>query len=174
MRIGEIAAAVGKGLFAGAIGTAAMTASSTIEQKARGRKASTTPGDAVEKVLPIEIDEEEKESVSNMIHWAYGTAWGAPRGLLAVLGLSAPAATVAHFAAVWGGALVALPRLRAAPPVKEWGAREIAIDAWHHGIYALFTAAAFSWLDRRSRARTERPRRRGERARERITELVAA
>jgi hypothetical protein len=174
MRIGDIAAGIGRVLFAGAVGTAAMTVSSTIEQRVRGRDPSTTPGDAVEKVLPIEIDEEEKESVSNIIHWAYGTAWGAPRGLLAVLGLSSPAATFAHFAAVWGGALVALPRLRVAPPVKEWGAREIAIDAWHHAVYALFTAAAFSWLDRRSRARTERPRRRGERARERIAEPVAA
>lgn len=173
MRIGDIAGAAGKGLFAGAIGTAAMTISSTIEQKARGREASTAPGDAVEEVFPLEIDEEEKEPVSNLVHWAYGTVWGPPRGLLAVLGLPAVAATAAHFAAIWGGALVALPKLRVAPPVREWGAREIAIDAWHHAVYAISAAAAFSWIDRRSRARLARSRGKVEGIRKRITDLAA-
>jgi hypothetical protein len=42
MKLEDIAAAVGKRLFAGAAGTAFMTASSTLEAKLRGRGASTT------------------------------------------------------------------------------------------------------------------------------------
>jgi hypothetical protein len=41
-----LAQGVARGLLAGAIGTAAMTVSSTVEQKLRGREASTAPADA--------------------------------------------------------------------------------------------------------------------------------
>lgn len=37
MKLGDVAADVGKGLFAGVAGTAAMTVSSTLEMKIRGR-----------------------------------------------------------------------------------------------------------------------------------------
>ncbi len=158
MRIGDVASAIGKGLFAGAVGTAAMTLSSTIEQRIRGRQPSTTPVKAVEEALPIDVDEGKEEEISNLVHWSYGTAWGAPRGILAALGLPPPAATAAHFVAVWGAALLTLPRLKATPPVREWGAKEIAIDGWHHAVYSVAAGAAFSWIDRRSRARIRRPR----------------
>ncbi len=172
MRIGDIASAIGKGLFAGAVGTAAMTLSSTIEQRIRGREPSTTPVKAVEEALPVEVDEGKEEEVSNLVHWSYGTAWGAPRGILAVLGLPPPVATVAHFAAVWGAALLTLPRLKATPPVREWGAKEIAIDAWHHAVYAVAAGAAFSWIDRRSRAKVRRPRDAAGRLREVIAQAA--
>jgi len=43
MRIGDLAGSVGKGLAAGMVGTAAMTVSSSLEAKLRGREASTAP-----------------------------------------------------------------------------------------------------------------------------------
>jgi hypothetical protein len=43
-KLGDVAAAVGKGLFAGAAGTVAMTASSTIEMKLRGPRAGVPSG----------------------------------------------------------------------------------------------------------------------------------
>ena len=49
MKLKELAEGVGKGLFAGAAGTAAMTISSTIEMKLRGRQASAVPARAAEK-----------------------------------------------------------------------------------------------------------------------------
>jgi hypothetical protein len=45
--IGVLAGCVGKGLFAGAAGTAAMTASNTIEMQITGRGPSKTPALAV-------------------------------------------------------------------------------------------------------------------------------
>ena len=53
IRLGEVAAAVGIGLAAGVVGTVAMTVSSTLEAKLRGREASTTPARAASKVLGV-------------------------------------------------------------------------------------------------------------------------
>ncbi len=148
-RLGDVAAAVGKGLFAGAAGTAAMTVSSTLEMKLRGRPGSSSPARAAEKVLGVQpVDAKAEARFANLVHWGYGTAWGAARGLIAAAGLSGPAATAAHLAAVWGSEQVMLPALDVAPPLTEWGAQEVAIDAFHHLVYAAATGAAYSLLDR--------------------------
>lgn len=149
-RIGDAAAAAGKGLAAGMVGTAAMTLSSTIEMRLRKRPASTAPADAAAKILGIEpIDDKAKARFSNLVHWAYGTSWGAVCGLL---GLVAPPslAGAGHLGAVWGSELMMLPALGVAPPAKEWGAKELAIDAFHHVVYVTATSLAYAALDRRS------------------------
>jgi hypothetical protein len=70
MKLGDLAADVGKGLFAGAAGTAAMTVSSTLEMKIRGRPPSSAPADAAAKVLGVEPrGEKEQARFSNLIHW---------------------------------------------------------------------------------------------------------
>ena len=149
MRISDLAESVGKGLFAGAVGTVAMTVSSTIEMKVRDREGSSAPADAAGKVLGIQPrNPAGKARFSNVVHWSYGTSWGAVRGMLAAMGLSAPAATAAHFAAIWGGAQVMLPTLDVAPPPWKTPPQELAIDAWHHMVYASATGAAYAFLDR--------------------------
>src|SRR5919198_786098 len=74
---------VGRGLAAGLAGTAVMTISSTIEQKLRGRPPSTAPADAAAKVLGIHSfpSDGAKNAFSNLVHWSYGTGWGAGRAL---------------------------------------------------------------------------------------------
>ncbi len=149
MRIGDVAAAFGKGLFAGVAGTAAMTVSSTLEMKLRNRGASSAPADAAAKVLGVEpVNEEAQARFSNLVHWGYGTAWGGMRGLIAAAGLSGTRATAVHLGMVWGSEQVMLPALEVAPPLTEWGAKEIAVDALHHLVYAVATGAAYSLLDR--------------------------
>ena len=70
MNLGDTAAAVGKGLFAGAAGTVAMTASSTLEAKLRKRGSSTAPADAAGKVLGVQpADEAGAARFSNVVHW---------------------------------------------------------------------------------------------------------
>jgi hypothetical protein len=142
------AASIGRGLVAGAIGTAAMTVSSTIEQKARGREASTAPADAAMKVLGIEgfCDDGARNRFSTLVHWGYGTGWGVPRALSDRAGLSPAAATAAHGGALWGSEQVMLPALGVAPPLWEWGAIEVAIDALHHLVYTVATSAAYEAL----------------------------
>ena len=147
MIIGNLASAAGRGLLAGAIGTAAMTVSSTLEMKLRGRPSSSAPADAASKVLGVEpVDEVAEARFSTLVHWGYGTAWGAVRGLLAGIGLGGRSATVVHFAAIWGGSLVMLPALDVSPPASEMEPTELAIDAVHHLVYVVATALAYRAL----------------------------
>lgn len=149
MKLGDVAADVGRGLFAGLLGTAAMTVSSTAEMKIRGRPASNAPAVAAGKVLGVEPKDEEGEArFSTLVHWGYGTGWGAVRGLVGSAGLEGPAAAAAHFGAVWGAEQVMLPALDVAPPFWTWGAKEVGIDAFHHLVYATATSVAYSVLDR--------------------------
>ena len=149
MKLGDVAAAVGKGLFAGVAGTVAMTASSTIEMKLRGRPASSAPATAAAKVLGVEPKGQSEEArFSSIVHWGYGTSWGAVRGLIGAAGLRGLRANAAHLGAVWGTEQAMLPALGVAPPFWEWGAKEVAIDAFHHLVYAGATGAAYALLDR--------------------------
>ncbi|MEA2322741.1 MAG: hypothetical protein QOD81_2591 [Solirubrobacteraceae bacterium] len=146
--VADLAAAVGRGLVAGAVGTAAMTVSSTVEQKLRGREASTAPADAAAKVLGIEsfCDDAAKNRFSTAVHWAYGTGWGVPRALLRHAGLGPLAAGAAHGAVLWGSEQVMLPALSVAPPLWEWGVTEVAIDAGHHLVYTVAAGVAYEAL----------------------------
>ncbi len=149
MRVGEVAAAVGKGLFAGLAGTAVMTVSSTLEAKLSGRGASSTPADAVKAAFELEPTRERAEQrLGTLAHWGYGTTWGAVRGLLDVVGLRGPAACVAHFATVWGGEQVVLPSLGVSKPTPAYGVIATVTDVFHHAVYAAATSAAYAWLDR--------------------------
>ncbi|MDQ3154449.1 MAG: hypothetical protein M3R63_22925 [Actinomycetota bacterium] len=149
MRVGEVAAAVGRGLFAGLAGTAVMTVSSTLEAKLSGRGASSTPADAVKAAFGLETTSEGAEQrLATLAHWGYGTGWGAVRGLLDAVGLRGPAAGVAHFAVVWGGEQVVLPSLGVSRPTWAYGATATATDVFHHAVYAAATSAAYAWLAR--------------------------
>ena len=144
-----IATAIGKGLVAGFAGTAAMTISSTLEARLRGRAPSSAPARATAKMLGIKEFEDDvaKARFNDLSHWGYGTGWGVARGLLGATGMSPRAATTAHGAAVWGGAQVTLPALDVAPPSVFWGADEVAIDAFHHAVYATATGVAYRLID---------------------------
>jgi hypothetical protein len=148
MSVSEVAANIGKGLAAGLVGTAAMTVSSTLEAKLRRRQPSQAPAKAAEKALGIEQFEnpQAENRFSNLVHWGYGTGWGAVRGLLGSTPLPPKAATAAHGAAVWGQAVVMLPTLDVAPPINLWGKDEIAIDVFHHVVYATATGIAYEAL----------------------------
>jgi hypothetical protein len=143
--VDTLAGAIGRGLVAGVAGTAAMTISSTLEAKLRGRAPSSAPARATAKVLGIkEFDSELAHARFNdLSHWGYGTGWGVLRGLLGATGMSPKAATIAHGAAIYGAAQVTLPALEIAPPAIFWGREEIAIDAFHHAVYAAATGLAY-------------------------------
>jgi len=56
---------------------------------------------------------------------------------------------------VWGSEQVALPALDIAPPAIFWAPREVAIDAFHHTVYAVATGIAFELLSNAPGARTK-------------------
>jgi len=148
-QVENLAGAVGKGLIAGFAGTAAMTVSSTLEAKLRGRAPSDAPARATAKMLGIKEFEDAvaQARFNDLSHWGYGTGWGLLRGLLSAAGLSPRAATAMHGAAIYGAAQVTLPALEIAPPIVFWPKQEIAIDAWHHTVYAIATGIAYELLD---------------------------
>jgi hypothetical protein len=148
---GKLAGSIGKGLVAGLAGTAFMTVSSTVEARLRQRKPSSAPARATAKALGITsfADEIAQARFNDLAHWGYGTAWGVVRGVLDALGLPPGAATAAHGAAVWGSAQVTLPALDIAPPALFWAPREIAIDAFHHTVYATAAGIAYQLLSGR-------------------------
>jgi hypothetical protein len=141
-----LATSIGRGLLAGFAGTAAMTISSTLEARFRGRAPSSAPARATTKVLGIrEFDSEQAYArFSDLSHWGYGTGWGIVRGLLAATGMSPRRATLAHAAAIYAAAQMTLPALEVAPPAIYWGAEEVAIDAFHHAVYAAATGFAYA------------------------------
>jgi hypothetical protein len=143
-----LASAIGKGLVAGFAGTAAMTLSSTLEAKLRGRAPSSAPARATAKMLGIKEFEDARAAArfNDLSHWSYGTSWGALRGLLAASGMTPKAATAVHGAAIYGAAQVTLPALEIAPPAVFWSKREIAIDAFHHAVYAVATGGAYELI----------------------------
>ena len=146
-----LASNVGKGLVAGFVGTAAMTVSSSLEARLRHRAASSAPARATAKVLGIKEFEDDIAAArfNDLSHWGYGTMWGVVRGLLGTTPLSPRAATAAHGAAIWGSAAMTLPLLEVAPPFVFWGKKEVAIDLWHHAVYATATGLAYRMLDGR-------------------------
>ena len=153
----KTATAIGDGLIAGFLGTAAMTASSTIEARLRHRTASSAPARATAKALGIKAFETDlaEARFNDLSHWGYGTGWGVVRGLLGASGMPPAKATAAHGAAVWGSAAVSLPALDVAPPFVFWGREEIAIDVFHHMVYAISTGVAYELVSagRRNGAR---------------------
>ncbi len=140
----RIALGVGAGLLAGVAGTAAMTVSSMLEARLRKREPNSTPSDAAGKVLGVQPrNPAGRARFSTIVHWAYGTSWGAVRGLIGVSGLRDGPATAVHFTAVWGWSLVMLPTLGVAPPPWQQPPAELGIDALHHVVYAGATSAAW-------------------------------
>jgi hypothetical protein len=150
-----VANSIGKGLVAGFAGTAAMTVSSTLEAKLRGRSPSSAPARATAKMLGIKEFEDglAQARFNDISHWGYGTSWGVLRGLLGATGMSPGKATAAHGAAIYGAAQVTLPALEIAPPSPFWPKEEIAIDAFHHAVYAVATGVAYELIDRAANGR---------------------
>lgn len=136
--IAFVAAGIGIGLVSGLVGTLVMTAAQMIEMKISGREPSDTPYKAVKKTFGIEAQTDaDKELVSNVTHYAYGSTWGIPRGLMAVFGIHPAAGTSAHFGTVWGTELSMLPAMDVVEPVTTWKPKAIAEDAMFHAIYAI-------------------------------------
>lgn len=148
--IRRTAQAVGCGLAAGLAGTIAMTASSTLEARLRGRDDSDVPAQAVGAVLGVEAfeDERAKARTSQLAHWGYGVGLGAVRGLLDLAGLGRNTADVVFHGLVWGAEQTMLSTLGLAPAPTRWGAGELATDLVHHGAYSVATNGVYRWLSR--------------------------
>lgn len=146
---GKLGSAVGRGLIAGLVGTAAITLSQMIEKKITKRPRSFAPADAASKALSIEAaNREKRKKFSNEVHWTYGTSWGVARGLISLAGLKGWPATAIHFAAIFYTALTIEPDFEVAPPIHEWSKKEIAISALHHAVYVAAAGLVYDSINK--------------------------
>lgn len=149
VEVEKLAEALGKGLLAGLAGTLAITASQMIESKLTGKGRSSAPADAASKVLGVQpVSEEEKSKFSTLVHWAYGTSWGAFRGLLSEAGIKGWTATASHFGAIYGMAMIIMPSLKVAPPVSEWDSKTLISGGIHHALYSVSAGLVYDALDK--------------------------
>lgn len=149
---GKLGSAIGRGLIAGLLGTAAITLSMKIERMISKKPTSFAPGDAASKALSIEAsDREEWPKFSNEVHWTYGTIWGVGRGLLSLAGLKGWPATTIHFGAIYYTAITIEPDFEVAPPINEWSKKEIAVFALHHVVYTVVAGLVFDAINKNER-----------------------
>ena len=167
--LSKVGGALGRGLIAGLAGTVAITISQMIEMKITGRGNSSAPVKVAGKALGVEprgkadlelekekekenSNQEEKleekveankEKFTQIMHFTYGTSWGIARGFLDLAGVRGAPATLAHFGAIWGAALVMLPAAGASKPITKWPAQQIAVDVLHHAVYAVAAGAVY-------------------------------
>ena len=143
----QTAMAIGKGVVAGLVGTAAMTVSERVEMAVTGREASDVPGQVGAKLLGRHpATEAEMQRLSTQVHWAHGILGGAVRAVLERAGVRGGAASVAHFAALWGGDATLYAALGIAPPPWDWEQDELAADVVHKGVYAAVTGVVYDAL----------------------------
>jgi uncharacterized membrane protein len=132
-----------RGVVAGAVGAAAMTSVQVAYLAASGGEPSSVPGDVGRKV--IDVPRNRRAAFNQAMHVLYGTAWGAPFGLLARPPRRGGGALFG--AAVWGVSLVELPLLGVAAPPWRQSPGSLATDLAFHLVYGTATAAAYEALD---------------------------
>ena len=159
--------ALGRGVLAGAAGTAAMDlllyrryrrdggAQALLEWEfSAGLEdwdGAAAPGQVgrrlVEGLFQIELAPRWARLTNNVMHWGYGLAWGAQYGLVA-----GSLRTLRHGyglvlgPVVFGSGYVVLPLARLYKPIWEYDAQTIAKDLSAHLLYGVATAETFRLL----------------------------
>jgi hypothetical protein len=159
--------AIGRGLLAGAVGTAAMTAWQELASKLRGSGDEAGEGSAegpkdpwedapapakvakrvAEGVFGKRIPPEDVGLVSEAMHWGYGTGWGALYGVLAgTVGRSTPRAGLAFGAAVWASSYAQLVPMGLYEPPWKYPPMVLGLDLSYHLVYGTAVATAYRLL----------------------------
>ena len=85
---------LGRGVLASVAGTAAMTVSSTLEMRVRGRPPSDAPGRAAAQILRVRVEDDPATGrLARLGHVMTGVGLGAARGLVGFAGLREPVAS---------------------------------------------------------------------------------
>ena len=147
-----------RGLAAGLVGTAAMTATTALEKRLRpgldhpvDYDASSHVADAVGTVLRREArSDAESTAYFALAHWGYGPAIGVAHPWL-VERIGEPRATLAFYGGSQAMEMTLFPTIGGTPPPWRWQRDVILTSFAQHAVYALSVAAV-------SRALRSRPR----------------
>jgi len=157
-------AAVGQGLLAGVIGNAIFTGYQALEAKlagGNGAQPEKPPKNWSETAEPAQVGHriaegvfeehvplEKAETMTNVMHWLFGTSWGAVYGIYQetfkqpVVSGAALATTVMAFD------YTVLPAMKLYKKPWEYAPSTLAKDYAKHFVYGFSVAAAYSALDR--------------------------
>jgi len=139
---------LGRGLVASVAGTAAMTVSSTVEMRLRGRPPSDAPGRAAAGLLRVRVDDDPATGrLARLGHVLTGVSLGAARGVVGAAGVREPTASAVFLPISLLPDAVGLSVLGLAPPPWRWGAIDLAVSVGHHAVFALATGAAYAALE---------------------------
>ncbi len=146
-RLDRFAHHLGRGLLASVAGTAAMTVSSTLEMRLRGRAPSDAPGRAAAQLLRVRLEDDPATGrLARLGHVMTGVSLGAARGVLGFVGLREPAVSVVFLGVSLVPDAAGLPALGIAPPPWRWPAVELASSVGHHLVFTVATSAAYAAL----------------------------
>ncbi len=133
-----------------------MTACQTAVMKIQGGQPSTVPGQVAQRVgegvFDRRVPDDRLGVLTQVVHWSYGTGWGAAYGvaqasLPAPIALSGPLFALVNWTT---GSAVGLPAMRLAPPVRQRPAQGTAIELGYHLVYGLGVALAYGALSPRT------------------------
>ena len=134
--------AVVRGMVAGLVGTAAMTAAEKLEQVISGRPNSFVPGHTLERLLRLpEKPDEERLGMNWAMHWGQGILLGAVRGMMAERGLRGPVGSFLFMNLRLLNDQTLENATGVGAPPWTWPVDEQAIDLLHKGVYAFVTGA---------------------------------
>lgn len=152
--------AVGRGLVVGAAATAVMTGYQLLVQKARGQesggkprawKDAPAPAQVAKRIVsgvfqrPVGLDQVDR--LTNVMHWAYGTAWGVGYGLLqGTLERPVVPMGLGFGSGVWAMSYAQLVPLGIYAPPWESPPQELALDLSYHLVYGAAAAVAYELL----------------------------
>jgi len=149
------------GALAGLAGTALMTGYQELVGRLRGGGTEKQPRRWRDAPAPAQIGKKVADAVdqkvtladapklTNAVHWAYGTSWGAAYGLGEGTFASRPVSHGLGFGTfVWAFSYATLTPLGIYEPPWKYPPKEFAIDLSYHLLYGLGVAGAYRLLER--------------------------
>ena len=131
-----------RGMVAGLVGVAAMTAGEKLEQVVTRRPNSYVPAHTLERLLGLpRKPDSERLWLNWAMHWGQGIALGAVRGWMAERGLRGPVGSFLFTNLRLLNDQTLENATRVGAPPWTWPVDEQAIDLLHKGIYAFVTGA---------------------------------
>jgi hypothetical protein len=156
---------IARGLVAGAAGTAVLTGYQMLVARLRGSGAdggggpptswekAPAPAQVAEKISSGVFDEElplsEAGTITNIMHWSYGTFWGA---LYAIAKASFPQSSAlpagaAFGTSVWSASYAQLVPMGIYKPPWKYPARETGLDISYHLVYGVAAALVYELVE---------------------------
>ena len=132
--------AAGKGMVAGLVGAAAMTAGEKLEQALTHRPDSYVPARALMTLLgkrPTDLD--QPVSWNHAMHWGTAATLGAVRGIWAAIGLRGPRADLTHTVVRLAFDQTVENATGVGAPPHTWPIREQVVDVLHKAVYSVAT-----------------------------------